>query len=88
MNQVETGQAGPRQLSRGSVAVRALIWPIELYRKYVSPTRMPVCRFTPSCSEYAVPALRERGAVVGAGLTVVRLAKCAPWHQGGWDPVP
>jgi len=67
---------------------RALIFLIELYRTYVSPTRMPVCRFTPTCSEYAVTALRTRGLVVGLGLTAVRLAKCAPWHPGGWDPVP
>ncbi|MBF6356768.1 membrane protein insertion efficiency factor YidD [Nocardia higoensis] len=67
---------------------RALIFLIELYRTYVSPTRMPVCRFTPTCSEYAVTALRTRGFVVGLGLAAVRLLKCAPWHPGGWDPVP
>lgn len=65
-----------------------LIFLIELYRTYVSPTRLPVCRFTPTCSEYAVTALRTRGLFVGLGLTAVRLAKCAPWHPGGWDPVP
>jgi putative membrane protein insertion efficiency factor len=65
-----------------------VIFLIELYRTYVSPTRMPVCRFTPTCSEYAVTALRTRGLFVGLVLTVVRLAKCAPWHPGGWDPVP
>lgn len=74
--------------SLGSLAAEALIWPIELYRTYISPMRMPVCRFTPTCSEYAVTALRERGVVVGLALTVIRLAKCAPWHPGGWDPVP
>ncbi|MQY27011.1 membrane protein insertion efficiency factor YidD [Nocardia aurantia] len=68
--------------------VNLLIFLIELYRTYVSPTRMPVCRFTPTCSEYAVTALRTRGLFVGLGLTAVRLAKCAPWHPGGWDPVP
>ncbi|MFD3509983.1 membrane protein insertion efficiency factor YidD [Nocardia sp. NPDC058666] len=67
---------------------KALIALIELYRTYVSPTRMPICRFTPTCSEYAVTALRTRGLVVGSALTVVRLGKCAPWHPGGWDPVP
>ncbi|MFC9893252.1 membrane protein insertion efficiency factor YidD [Nocardia sp. NPDC127579] len=67
---------------------RLLIFLIELYRTYVSPTRMPVCRFTPTCSEYAVTALRTRGLFVGLGLTAVRLLKCAPWHPGGWDPVP
>ncbi|WP_280262845.1 membrane protein insertion efficiency factor YidD [Nocardia wallacei] len=79
-------------MSRLSVLTRlpatVLIFLIELYRTYVSPTRMPVCRFTPTCSEYAVTALRTRGLVVGVGLTAVRLAKCAPWHPGGWDPVP
>ncbi|WP_054815203.1 membrane protein insertion efficiency factor YidD [Nocardia arizonensis] len=72
----------------GRFPARSLIFLIELYRAYVSPTRMPVCRFTPSCSEYAVTALRTRGLIVGLVLTVVRLAKCAPWHPGGWDPVP
>lgn len=61
---------------------------IEMYRRYVSPTRLPTCRFMPTCSEYAVTALRTHGLIVGLGLSVVRLAKCAPWHPGGWDPVP
>ncbi|WP_225725711.1 MULTISPECIES: membrane protein insertion efficiency factor YidD [unclassified Nocardia] len=81
-------------MNRRSIGVIArwptniLIFLIELYRTYVSPTRMPVCRFTPTCSEYAVTALRTRGLFIGLGLTAVRLAKCAPWHPGGWDPVP
>jgi putative membrane protein insertion efficiency factor len=77
---------GLRTLAR--LPANLLIFLIELYRTYVSPTRMPVCRFTPTCSEYAVTALRTRGLLVGLGLTLVRLAKCAPWHPGGWDPVP
>ncbi|MFF3568348.1 membrane protein insertion efficiency factor YidD [Nocardia jiangxiensis] len=79
MNRLRTLAALPAKL---------LIFLIELYRTYVSPTRMPVCRFTPTCSEYAVTALRTRGLFIGLGLTAVRLAKCAPWHPGGWDPVP
>lgn len=71
-----------------SLPTRMLVAVIEIYRAYVSPTRMPTCRFTPTCSEYAVTALRERGLIVGVGLSVVRLLKCAPWHPGGWDPVP
>ncbi|NLV78196.1 MAG: membrane protein insertion efficiency factor YidD [Rhodococcus sp.] len=71
-----------------SAPARALIFCIELYRTYVSPTRMPTCRFTPTCSEYAVEALRGRGVVVGSVLAAVRLLKCGPWHPGGWDPVP
>ncbi|MGW6694339.1 membrane protein insertion efficiency factor YidD [Rhodococcus sp. NPDC054953] len=78
---------GPFGMIRRAPA-RGLIFCIELYRSYVSPTRMPTCRFAPTCSEYAVDALRERGAAVGMILTVVRLLKCGPWHPGGWDPVP
>lgn len=71
-----------------ALPARILIFCIELYRTYVSPLRLPTCRFTPTCSEYAVEALRTHGAIKGTVLTIVRLAKCAPWHPGGWDPVP
>ncbi|MHA3024864.1 membrane protein insertion efficiency factor YidD [Mycobacterium sp. BMJ-28] len=54
----------------------------------VSPLRLPTCRFTPTCSEYAVDALTEWGLIRGGWLAVVRLAKCGPWHRGGWDPIP
>ncbi|WP_206508811.1 membrane protein insertion efficiency factor YidD [Rhodococcus sp. BGS-1C] len=67
---------------------RTLIFCIELYRTYVSPLRLPTCRFSPTCSEYAVESLKTHGAVKGSLLAVVRLLKCAPWHPGGWDPVP
>ncbi|HNM84229.1 MAG TPA: membrane protein insertion efficiency factor YidD [Mycobacterium sp.] len=68
--------------------VRGLIYLIELYRHTVSPLRLPTCRFTPTCSQYAVAALTEFGLIRGGWLTLVRLAKCGPWHAGGWDPIP
>jgi putative membrane protein insertion efficiency factor len=68
--------------------VRGLIFCIQLYRHMVSPLRLPTCRFTPTCSQYAVDALAEYGLVRGSGLAAIRLAKCGPWHRGGWDPVP
>jgi uncharacterized protein len=68
--------------------VRGLIFLIQLYRHMVSPLRLPTCRFTPTCSQYAVDALAEYGLVRGSGLAAVRLAKCGPWYRGGWDPVP
>ncbi|NLU84484.1 membrane protein insertion efficiency factor YidD [Rhodococcus sp. HNM0569] len=74
--------------SVGSWPARSLVFCIELYRNYVSPLRMPTCRFTPTCSEYAVEALRTHGAVKGLVLATIRLLKCGPWHRGGWDPVP
>ena len=70
------------------VPARTLILVIELYRTYVSPLRLPTCRFTPTCSEYAVESLRTHGALKGSILSVVRLLKCAPWHSGGYDPTP
>lgn len=67
---------------------RSFIYVIELYRTMISPLRPPSCRFTPTCSQYAVEALREYGVVRGSWLSSVRLAKCGPWHRGGWDPIP
>jgi putative membrane protein insertion efficiency factor len=75
-------------MSRRRSVARALIFVIELYRHTVSPLRLPSCRFTPTCSQYAVDALEEFGLIRGGWLAVIRLAKCGPWHRGGWDPIP
>jgi putative membrane protein insertion efficiency factor len=72
----------------GGTTARALIFAIQLYRHMVSPLRPPSCRFMPTCSQYAVEALTEYGVIKGSWLAAVRLAKCAPWHPGGWDPIP
>ncbi|ORX04120.1 membrane protein insertion efficiency factor YidD [Mycolicibacillus trivialis] len=72
----------------GAAPVRALIFLIQLYRHMVSPLRPATCRFMPTCSQYAVDALSEYGLVRGGWLAAVRLAKCGPWHRGGWDPIP
>jgi uncharacterized protein len=69
-------------------AARGLIFLIQLYRHMVSPLRLPTCRFMPTCSQYAVEALTEYGLIRGSWLAAIRLAKCGPWHQGGWDPIP
>ena len=66
---------------------RVLIGIIRGYQLLISPLLGPVCRFEPSCSHYAVEAIRRHGACYGAGLTVTRLLKCHPWHPGGFDPV-
>ena len=68
--------------------VRAVIAMIQTYRHMVSPLRLPTCRLMPTCSQYAVEALTEFGLVRGGWLATVRLLKCGPWHQGGWDPIP
>lgn len=71
-----------------SLPARTLVFLIQLYRHMVSPLRPPVCRFTPTCSQYAVEALTEYGLLRGGWLAAVRLLKCGPWHPGGWDPIP
>jgi putative membrane protein insertion efficiency factor len=75
-------------IGRRSRSAGAVIFFIQLYRNMVSPLRLPTCRFTPTCSQYAVDALTEWGLLRGGWLALVRLAKCGPWHPGGWDPIP
>jgi putative membrane protein insertion efficiency factor len=77
-----------RAAARRSGLARGVIFLIQLYRHTISPLRLPTCRFTPTCSQYAVDALTEYGLVRGGWLAAVRLAKCGPWHRGGWDPIP
>jgi putative membrane protein insertion efficiency factor len=71
----------------GPVA-RALLALLTVYRRWISPLLPPSCRFTPSCSAYAVEAVTVHGALRGTWLAARRLLKCGPWHPGGWDPVP
>lgn len=65
-----------------------VIFLIELYRTWISPLRLPTCRFEPTCSAYAVEALTIHGFFHGGTLAVLRLLKCGPWHKPGYDPVP
>jgi len=67
---------------------RFFIWLIHLYQKYISPGLPPSCRFTPTCSEYAVEAIRKHGAIRGMFLSVWRILRCNPFCKGGYDPVP
>lgn len=61
---------------------------IRLYQLVISPLLPPACRFYPSCSQYAVVAIRERGVLRGGWLALSRLARCHPWNPGGVDFVP
>ena len=67
---------------------RLLIGLISGYRKFVSPLLGARCRFYPSCSAYALEAIRVHGAGRGSWLAVRRLSRCHPFHPGGLDPVP
>lgn len=67
---------------------RLLILPIRFYQKFISPLTPPSCRYTPTCSQYAVEALRKHGPLKGMYLAVHRLLRCHPWGGHGYDPVP
>jgi putative membrane protein insertion efficiency factor len=61
---------------------------IRAYQVALSPLLGQNCRFYPSCSHYAIEAIEEHGALRGVWLTVKRISRCHPWHEGGFDPVP
>ncbi|MDX9720360.1 MAG: membrane protein insertion efficiency factor YidD [Myxococcota bacterium] len=61
---------------------------IRTYQLFLSPLLPPSCRFTPSCSQYALGALAEHGFWRGWWLALRRIARCHPFHPGGYDPVP
>jgi uncharacterized protein len=62
--------------------------PIWIYRKLISPMKPATCRFHPTCSSYAMEALRIHGALRGAWLSARRICRCHPFCEAGWDPVP
>ena len=67
---------------------RLLILPIRFYQRCISPLTPPSCRFTPTCSQYAVEALQKYGPFKGSWLALRRLLRCHPWGGSGYDPVP
>ncbi|GAB3195571.1 hypothetical protein GCM10027261_16190 [Geodermatophilus arenarius] len=79
--------SAPAARRPGPVA-RALLAAVGFYSRAVSPALPPRCRFAPTCSAYAAEAVAVHGAARGSWLALRRLLKCAPWHPGGYDPVP
>ena len=70
------------------VPKRVLLWLIRFYRASLSPLHPACCRFTPTCSQYAMEAVEKYGAVRGGYLALRRILRCHPFHKGGYDPVP
>ena len=65
-----------------------LMLPIRFYRKFISPFTPPTCRFTPTCSQYAIEAITKHGPFKGTWLAVKRVLRCRPGGGSGYDPVP
>ena len=70
------------------IITKALVGLIRIYRTFVSPVIGPRCRHIPSCSEYALDAIKKRGIISGALLTSKRILRCRPGGTSGYDPVP
>lgn len=66
----------------------AILGLLRFYKARISPGLPPACRFTPSCSEYAIEAIERRGVLVGGLLAARRVLSCNPFSRGGYDPVP
>ncbi len=60
---------------------------IRFYRLYLSPLKPPVCRYIPTCSEYAMIAIEKYGPIKGGWMAIKRILRCHPFHKGGYDPV-
>lgn len=71
-----------------NVIRRAATLPLRIYRRWISPLKPPMCRFSPTCSQYAIEALEVHGLFKGAALTLWRIVRCQPFCEGGHDPVP
>jgi hypothetical protein len=67
---------------------RAALWILRWYKRAVSPLLPPACRYTPTCSEYAMEAIERHGLGRGAYLALRRVLSCHPFARGGYDPVP
>ena len=67
---------------------RLFILQIRGYQRFISPHLPAACRYTPTCSRYAVDAINRFGVIPGIWLGTLRICRCNPWSQGGWDPVP
>lgn len=67
---------------------KILIGLVKGYQLFISPLKPPTCRFTPTCSQYMIEAIRKHGAWKGFRLGLMRLRRCHPWGGSGYDPVP
>lgn len=74
-------------LKKDNIIQKIFLSIIKVYR-FFSKYTPPVCRFTPTCSQYAYEAIKKYGVIKGGFLSIKRILKCHPYHKGGYDPVP
>jgi putative membrane protein insertion efficiency factor len=67
---------------------RAFTFPLRVYQRWISPLKPPMCRFAPTCSQYAVEAIELHGILRGSWYSLGRILRCHPLCKGGFDPVP
>ena len=88
MTQYPARRAFGRRATMNKILSLPFVFLIKLYQKLISPLKGPSCRFTPTCSSYAIGALEEWGPIVGLALALWRFVRCNPFSKGGYDPVP
>ncbi len=69
-----------------SCTANALIYTIKFYQRFISPIKPPSCRFYPTCSNYAIEAIKRFGPFQGGMMAIYRVLRCGPWSAGGYDP--
>jgi hypothetical protein len=67
---------------------RVATLPLRFYQRFLSPLKPPMCRFSPTCSQYAIEAIERHGILRGSALSIWRILRCHPFCRGGHDPVP
>jgi putative membrane protein insertion efficiency factor len=71
-----------------NILISILVFFVRIYQRMISPMIPPSCRYTPTCSQYAVEALQKHGPWKGLKLAIRRIGRCHPWGGSGYDPVP
>ena len=70
------------------IIISPFVFLVKIYQNIISPLFPPTCRYTPTCSEYAIQSLKKYGLVKGVYLSIKRIVNCHPWGGSGYDPIP
>ncbi len=70
------------------IFIYPVIFLVKIYQSFISPLFPPTCRFSPTCSEYAIQSLKKYGLIKGVYLSIKRIVNCRPWGGSGYDPIP